>query len=424
MFGKIDVQCWRLWGLTAVSLTIILAACTPQEVEVTRVVEQEVEVTRIVEQTTEVEVPVEVEVTRVVEQEVEVPVEVTRIVEVEAEQSGGEEEAPEGPPPFEPPTAVIASGLRSPRQLFYADDGTLYIAEAGLAGDSLVQASPESAVQAGMTGQITAVAPDGEQSVVLPALPSVNQGANETAFRGSQAVLVTDDSYWVGVGETSPLLFGLSFYYGVYEIDRETWRIKNIIDTASGAIENNQPDANAVNSDPSDLALGPDGTLYIADAGCNCLWMWTEEAGLAPFHLWDIDDNPVPTGVAVGPEGDIYVSFLSGFPFPVEGTRIERYAPDGELLQTYDGLTLATDVLVAEDGTIYAVEFAAGLGERGFIIDSGRVLTVSEEGLTPVMEGLRFPYGLAQAPDGSLVVSVVSAFDASGGGMVIAVEGQ
>ena len=43
--------------------------------------------------------------------------------------------------------------------------------------------------------------------------------------------------------------------------------------------------------------------------------------------------------------------------------------------------------------------------------------------IDPLMEGLRTPYGLAQAPDGSLVVSVVSAFDASGSGMVIAVEG-
>jgi uncharacterized protein (DUF58 family) len=57
------------FGLTMVSavlFTLILAACSAQEVEVTRVVEevveQEVEVTRIVEQEVEVEVPVEVEV--------------------------------------------------------------------------------------------------------------------------------------------------------------------------------------------------------------------------------------------------------------------------------------------------------------------------------------------------------------------------
>lgn len=406
--------------VAAVLATLILGACSPQEVEVTRVVEQvveqevQVEVTRIVEQEVEVEVPVEVEV------------EVTRIVEVmaEAEASAAEEAeaAPEGPPPFVPPTEVIAEGLRSPRQMFYAPDGTLFIAEAGTAGDSPVAADPETTISTGLTGQITAVSPDGERSVVLPALPSTNQGNDDTAFRGSGAIYVTDDSYWIGVGEGPASLFGLTLFRNVYEIDRESWRIKNVIDTAQAATDAGQPDPDALNSDPADITVGADGTVYIADAGCNCLWSWTEEDGLSPFHLWDIDDNPVPTGVSVGPDGSVYVSFLSGFPFPLEGTRIEQYSADGELLQTFEGLTMATDVLVTDDGTIYAVEFAAGLGDRGFVPDSGRVVIVSAEGLTPVMEGLRFPYGLAQAPDGSLVVSVVAAFDPSGSGMVIAVE--
>ncbi len=168
--------------------------------------------------------------------------------------------------------------------------------------------------------------------------------------------------------------------------------------------------------------MSADGTLFIVDSGCNCLWTWTPDASLNLFKSWDIEDNPVPTGVDFGPDGDIYISFLTGFPFPVEGSRIERWSPDGELVQTYSGLTLLTDVLVDDSGTIYAVELAAGLGERGFIPDSGRVVMVSEDGIAPVMEELRAPYGLAEAPDGSLVVSVVTAFDASGAGMVIAVD--
>ena len=112
--------------------------------------------------------------TRIVTEEVEVPVEleVTRIVEV----SAGTGEVEEGPSPFEPPTAVIAGGLRSPRQLFYGEDGALYIAEAGTAGDSPVQAVANTVARAGLTGQITTVAPDGTQSVILAALPSINQG--------------------------------------------------------------------------------------------------------------------------------------------------------------------------------------------------------------------------------------------------------
>jgi phosphonate transport system substrate-binding protein len=74
---------WSIVGLLL--LLLVVAACTPQTVEVTRVVE-------VPGESTEVEVEVPVEVTRVVEQEVEVeiPVEVTRVVEVEVE---GEEAA-------------------------------------------------------------------------------------------------------------------------------------------------------------------------------------------------------------------------------------------------------------------------------------------------------------------------------------------
>jgi hypothetical protein len=422
MSTKITGQSWK-YPLILATLIIILAACSPEEVEVTRIVEQEVqiEVTSVVEQEVTRVVEQDVEVTRVVTEEIEVEVpvevEVTRIVEVIPDEG----QVLEGPPPFEPPTAIIASGLRSPRQLFYADDGTLYIAEAGTAGDSTVQANPVTTINAGLTGQISAVASDGSQSVVLPALPSVNQGADDSGYRGSQAIYVTDDSYWVGVGESTESLFGLTFFYGVYEIDRETWRIKNFIDTATAATEVEQPDPNAINSDPVDITMADDGTLYVADAGCNCLWSWTEETGLAPFQLWDINDNPVPTGVSIGPEGDIYVSFLTGFPFPTEGARIERWSADGELVQTYSGLTMATDVLVAADGTIYAVEFTAGLGETGFVPDSGRVVIVSEDGISPVLEGLRLPYGLAQDSQGNLVVSIIAAFDPSWNGMVIEV---
>ncbi|MEM7117026.1 MAG: ScyD/ScyE family protein [Chloroflexota bacterium] len=413
-----------LWVLPL--LALVLAACAPQEVEVTRIVEVEVPIE------TEVEVPVEteVEVTRLVEVEVpvETEVEVTRIVEVEvpaeAEAEAEEEEAAdEGPAPFEPPTAVIASGLLSPRQMHYTADGTLYISEAGLAGDSLLVIDPETSADTGLTSQITAVAPDGTQTIVLPSLPSANTGAGSTAYRGAQAIYVTDDTYWVGIGEGPQARVGLTYFRNIVGIDRENTRIHTIIDAAAGAIEAGQPDPNAINSDPTDITMTADGTLLIADAGCNCLWSWTEEAGRQLIVTWPIDDNPVPTGVAVGPDGDIYVSFLSGFPFDVGSARIERWS-GGELVQTYGDLTLVTDVLVTDDSTIYAVEMAAGLGDSGLIPDSGRVITVSEEGVTPVLENLRIPYGLAQAPDGSLVVSVNAAFDGEGNGLVIAVEGS
>ncbi len=331
------------------------------------------------------------------------------------------------PPPTPTPVlagaTVVASGLYSPRQLFYAPDGTLYIAEAGHAGDGKIVADPEHTVGAGLTGQISAVSPDGKQSVILPGLPSIEMQPNSSDFRGSQAIYVTDDSYWVGFGEgpSQAAVRGLPFFRRVVQFDRKTWRVKQTIDTLAAATEAKQPEPASVDSDPTDITMTKDGALLIADAGCNCLWSWTKDGGLKLATSWKSDDNPVPTGVSVGPDGDIYVSFLSGFPYKAGSARIERWS-DGKLKQTYGGLNLVTDVLVTGDGSIYAVQLASGSSDRGFVPNSGSVIEIADSGPQTLMDGLPTPYGLAQAPDGTLVVSVFSTGDKEGQGMVIKVK--
>jgi hypothetical protein len=114
---------------------------------------------------------------------------------------------------------------------------------------------------------------------------------------------------------------------------------------------------------------------------------------------------------------------MTGFPFEAGTARIEVWSPEGELVQTFEGLTMVTDLLVAQDGTLYAVQLADGFGDQGFNADSGSVVIVSEDGIEPVAEGLSFPYGLAQDADGNLAVSI-NAMGAPGSGSVIPVGGM
>lgn len=331
-------------------------------------------------------------------------------------------QAPPPPPPnpLEGKT-VIASGLSQPRQIMYSNDGVLYIAENGRGGDATITVVNTSTVASGLTSQITAVASDGTQSVALAGLPSTATSPNGNNFYGAFGLYITDDSFWIAVGE-GPEMKGhaLTLFHNLIEVNRTTWRIQNIADIWSAAIAANQPSAESPFSNPADIAVTPDGVVLLADASCNCLWSWDETDGLQLAESWTMDDNPVPTSVAVGPDGDIYVGFLSGFPFPVGGTRIERWS-NGELKQTYKGLTMVTDVLVTAQGEIYAVQFAE-FGDKGPKPASGKVVKVTDSGVETIMEGLIAPYGLAQAPDGSLVVSVFSSGDTSGSGAVIKVE--
>jgi len=287
---------------------------------------------------------------------------------------------------------VLAEGLLNPRNFTFDADGNIYVAESGIGGSQLtVNGDPF-----GASSQISMIDADGNASVVVSGLISYREGSS----LGASDVAVTDESIWVLLGETSD--FTIPFTHALVEISRETGRIQTWVDLLELELMED-PDGNPnQQSNPTDMEVLEDGTVLIANAGCNCLMAWSADAGLSVAVVWDFEnDNPVPTAIDVGPDGDIYVGFLTGFPFPEGGARIERWS-DGELVQTYEGLTAVTGLVVTDDGTIYASEL--GVFDQGW--GPGRVVMVSEDGVTPVMEDLIQPFGLAQAPDGTVAVAV------------------
>lgn len=293
---------------------------------------------------------------------------------------------------------VIASGFSGPRNITYDADGNLYVVEAGVGGPVEVEGTFGSPVNAGGTGQVSVVAPDGETSIWIAGLTSIDNGQ-----RGAMDVMFSGDSVWLALGEGTE---GTPFSAAVVELSAETMRVQRYIDIWSVEAAEN-PDGDIVLSNPSDLAMSADGTLYIVDASCNCVFTWTEADGVSVFASWSVEEGTtVPTALALSPEGDLYVGMFSGWPHEAGTAFIERRSADGELVETYEGLTMITDLLVAEDGTLYAVEMAENFGDTGFIPDSGRIVAVSADGITPVAEGLNLPYGMAITPEGDFAVAV------------------
>ncbi|MCA9889260.1 MAG: ScyD/ScyE family protein [Anaerolineae bacterium] len=299
---------------------------------------------------------------------------------------------------------VFVDGLANPRNMSFDNAGNLYVAEAGVAGPQLTSAEDGY----GASASITRIAPDGSTDVVVKGLISYRDGNP----LGAHDVIATDESIWILLGETSD--FSIPFTHALVELDKDTGRVKTFVDLLSLELSED-PDGNPnEQSNPVDMAIAPDGSITIANAGCNCLMSWSADAGLSVLAVWPFDtDNPVPTSVAYAPNGDLYVGFLTGFPFPQGGSRIERWS-NGELVETIPGLTAVTSLLVTDDGTLYAVEL--GVFNQGW--EPGRVVTIQDGQIVPVLENLTQPYGIVQGPDGTIFVST-NTFGAADGQIII-----
>jgi hypothetical protein len=305
----------------------------------------------------------------------------------------------------------VVYGLTHPRHIAYWG-GALYIVETG-AQANIPSTGPFGPALAGNSGRVLRYLPDGSVEVVLQSLPNMEWMAGE--YVGASGLLVRGDSLWVSLGHGDPLN---PFTFSVIEVDLAlNNRIKTFIDVGGHELRYN-PDGEVLDSNPVDLALAADGTLYIADAGANAVLRWTPSDGLTTFAVWM--DNPVPSAVAVDIEGNLWIGFLGGFPFPQGGARIEKWSPAGELLESYGGFTAVVDLYHSGE-QLYAVEHGL-YGEVGWMPFSGRVVTVAPGASQVVAEGLNYPYGLTMDENNALLVSVGSAFTGLSGGEVIALN--
>jgi hypothetical protein len=155
------------------------------------------------------------------------------------------------------------------------------------------------------------------------------------------------------------------------------------------------------------LTVTPDGTI-------------TRVADLSQGHL-------VPTGIALAPEGGVYVGYLTPVPFVDGSSRVDRVAPDGTVSTVWSGLTMVTGIAVAPDGTLYATEMATGdpasMDEPPFQPFTGRVVRqTGADGLEEVATGVLFPVNLRFGPDGGLYVALPAVGANNGEGVILRLD--
>ena len=169
----------------------------------------------------------------------------------------------------------------------------------------------------------------------------------------------------------------------------------------------------APNSDPYAVAIDSDGSFVIADAAANTLVRAREDgtvsliaafddlvAGVQPGGTTGGATEAVPTGIAIGPDGNYYVPLLAGNK-PFLG-RILQVTPSGVVRTIANGLSFLAGIAIAPNGTLYATEF------------SGDIVRLRPDATNPggylapeylYRQQLLTPTGIAVGPDGLLYVS-------------------
>jgi hypothetical protein len=313
---------------------------------------------------------------------------------------------------------VIASGLDNPRHVAVAKNGDVYVAEAGRGGDPATSKScfdsAEGFACTGATGAITRISKHHngfKQRRVVSGLASFAPASGDSAIGPHGVFARGNDVFFTNGGPTEPLRGGqtvfrdptlvseepISRLYGTLLRLGKHGRVSPVADIWKFEDRFN-PDEELgnshVDSNPVDVWAGRHGFL-VADAGGNTVLrvgrhgirvvnVFPNQDQPNPFGGPDVPMQAVPTGVVRGPDGAIYVSQLTGFPFPIGGARIFRIDPRTGVVKTYArGFTNAMDLAFGRDGTLYVLEIRhASL--LSMTDTSGAILAVPPGGGTPV----------------------------------------
>jgi glucose/arabinose dehydrogenase len=314
---------------------------------------------------------------------------------------------------------VVVGGLNAPRGLAFGPDGALYVAEAGTGGDEQVDwVPPFRFARVGASGSISRI-DGGRKTAVATGLQSLALGPAAEAV-GPQSLAFVGATLYAVVGQMNALPEGRETRSLLVRIG-PGGAVETVADLGRFERESN-PDATIADSNPFGLTVGPDGNLYVAEAGGNDLLKVTPAGQIGVAHVWR--DNPVPTAVAFGPAGEAYVGFLSGNPFTVGSARVDRVS-DGGAAVAVPNLTMVVDLAFGPDGVLYVLEFAAQWSREPppprYREQSGRILRVTPTGNQVVVGGLNFPTKMAFGPDGALYVTNNGSFVPPNSGEVLRV---
>lgn len=282
-------------------------------------------------------------------------------------------------------TTVVASGLTTPMGIEVDARGNIWVAEAGTANND---------------GKVVVIKPNGEKYDAIVHLSSIsNEASGETEGpahllfdRGTLYILSGNYLYRANVSGFKP---------GDAPIEASTLAYEDI-----GAFVIKYPFAsNPQDTHPYNLVKGPDGDIYITDAGANAIIhrksagnysVVAELPGVAnPTPVGPPQIQCVPTGIIFDGH-DFLVTTLTGFPFPEGQALIYKVSLSGNVSIYQKGFTTLVDIA---EGNIYGhlvLHYGTFALPNGFNNGTGSLSLVNGASSVVLVDALNMPVGIKQ----------------------------
>jgi hypothetical protein len=339
-------------------------------------------------------------------------------------------------PPPSANVSVFAEGLDNPRGLQFDAEGVLYVAEGGQGGSNATVESqceqvvpPVGPYTGGPTARISTVDENGMRSTVVEGLPSNQTSPN----LGSLVAGVADVAFIDGT--LYALIAGGGCSHGHPDDPNGIIRVNPdgttelVADLSEFVKANPVASPNPIDFEPDEGAYDLEvfeGELYVAESNHGAIDKVNVETGeiTRVIDMSATEGHVVPTALAVGPDGNLYVSNLLTFPAVEGGAKVWTLSAEGELTEYGTGLTAVLGLAFDAEGTLYALETTAGGNADAPIIPgTGRVVRMTDSGeWEPVATGLVFPTAMTFGEDGNLYISNYGFGFPPGAGQIVVVD--
>ena len=319
---------------------------------------------------------------------------------------------------------TLATGLESPRGVAIAPNGNLVLSEAGRGGNgSCLTTATGNSVCYGTSGALGLFNfSTNSYSRAITGLPSLARQDNYEDATGLNKLTFNGSGQLMGVfgneGGASPFPGPAGQWFGqTVSINLAGSTVTPLANITAFEVSNN-PHPTAVDSNPWDLVVRGSDT-YVTDAAGNSLVKANSANQVSLVHVFPnknvstpnnappglppvFSAQTVPTGLAIGSDGFLYIAQLSGFPFAPGSADVFRYDFVNPVTTFASGFSNLVDIAAGPDNSLYLLQYRNDF----WASTPGSILKLGLNGsVETLFSGLTNPTALAVAPDGTIYVT-------------------